>query len=97
MTGFHSSKKIVVFLTQRYMERVNDVENNVAKQFQYALDFPIRKHFIIAILERHLLDVENWFGPVVEHNLKKATLIDFSSAAKISENFNEFIRELTMI
>ena len=91
--GCHSSKKVVVLLTKRYMEQLRNRENKAAKQFRYGMNFN-PEDIIDVIMDRHLLDLDRWSGPVVEFNLLKVIHIDFSSRTRMMRNFGKLVRAL---
>ena len=95
LRGFRSSRKVVVFLTRRYMERIMDPENNVTKQFRYGMNFR-REDIIIVIMEEALLNSSSWFGPVVEYKLEEVCQIDFSNTTRMNKNLDKLVRTLKL-
>ena len=92
-SGCHSSKKVVIFLTKRYMEQLMDRESRAAQQFRYGMNFN-SEDIIVVIIDPNLLDLDRWSGPVVEFNLLKVTHIDFSSRTRMMRNFGKLVRAL---
>ena len=92
-SGCHSSKKVVIFLTKRYMEQLMDRESRAAQQFRYGMNFN-SEDIIVVIIDPNLLDLDRWSGPVVEFNLLKVIHIDFSSRTRMMRNFGKLVRAL---
>ena len=96
LIDYQLSRKLVIFLSRRYMERIIDPENDVAKQFPYWMDFFPKENTIIAILEESLLNTDTWYGPITQCNVGDVCNLDFSTTAKTSENFDRLITNLMM-
>ena len=71
LRGLHSSRNVVVFPTRRYVERIVDTENDMAKQFRYGMNF-LREDIIVVIMEEALRNSRTWFGVVAESKLEEA-------------------------
>ena len=95
LKGFRSSRKVVVLLTRRYMERLTDPENEVTKQFRYGMDFR-REDIIVVIMEKALLNPNVWFGPVAEFKLEEVCRIDFSNTTRMNQNFDKLVQILKL-
>ena len=95
LRGFRPSRKLVVFLTRRYMERLIDPENDVTKQFRYGMDIR-REDIVVAIMEEALLKPSGWFGSVAESKLEEVCHIGFSNTIRMNKNFDELVRTLKM-
>ena len=91
LTDAQLSRKLVIFLSRRYMERIMDPENNVAKQFSYWMAFFPKKDTIVAILDESLLILDTWIGPITQCNTEDVCHLDFSSTARMNNNLDRLI------
>ncbi|MCG8402561.1 MAG: toll/interleukin-1 receptor domain-containing protein, partial [Firmicutes bacterium] len=84
--GMRNSKKVIVFLTQRYLTRVHDISTNASKEFVLAT----RKGpeaLIAVVLDKDLLDPRRWAKSILGYHFGDTLYIDFSSEEKIEENW----------
>jgi len=89
--GIDRSKKVVVFVTRRYMEKVNQSgHDNCKKEFQHAAG---RKTLIPVVLDPEMLDQKKWFGTL---NLEIGPLkyIDMSTPDKRKANMAQLIEKI---
>ena len=96
LTDAQLSRRLVIFLSRRYMERVMDPDNDVGKQFPYWMKFFPKKYTMVAILEETLLNMDTWFGPITQCNIGDVYHLDFSTTERVSKNFDKLVTALTM-
>ena len=93
LTDSNLSKKVVIFLTRRYMERIMDSENDVAKQFPYWMNVFPKKDTIVIILEESMLNSEIWIGPITDCRSEDVCRFDFSTTTRMSRKFRQISDE----
>ena len=91
--GLLESAKVVVFLTERYLQRSNDMNTNCAKEFNSAVKKGV-ENLIPVVLEESLLDQKSWYGTVLEYELGHKLYIDFSTQEKVEKNLQELCDEI---
>ena len=85
--GIDGSKCIIVFITERYGQRLQDMNTNCSKEFRYAIDKKdVNTEIIPVVLDEHMTDQENWEGHLKFH-LGPLLFIDMSTPEKIDKNF----------
>lgn len=85
--GLKHSRKVLVFLTSRYLIRANDLDTNCAKEFNSAMKKD-SKSIIVVVLQEPLRDPRTWFGSVVEYHLGHTKYIDFATQETENKNFD---------
>ena len=88
LNGLMGSRKVVVFATERYLQRAKDFNTNCAKEFNSAVKKDERD-LILVLLEAGIWGTRNWRSSPVEYHLGHKKYIDFSTQQKIEENFDE--------
>ena len=96
LTDSQLSRKLIIFLSRRYMERIIDPDNDVGKQFPYWMYFFNKTDTIIAILDESLLNIDTWFGPIRECNTGEVCHLDFSSTVTMNNNLDRLVATLMM-
>jgi len=85
--GVDESKKVIIFITRRYIERVKDVRNNCTKEFKYVAKKKKFSNIIPVVFEEGLWDMKTWEGPVL-YELQDKLYIDMSSDEMVEKNFD---------
>src|SRR5687768_8844341 len=62
--GIDSSSKVVVFITQRYMERLRDPNLNCTLEFNYATKMKTVENIVPVVIEANMLNPRSWKGPL---------------------------------
>ena len=75
-----------MFLTTRYLERVNDIDTNASKEFILATRKGIAQ-LIAVVLDAAICDLKTWANSVVGYHLGDKLYIDFSSPEKIEQDW----------
>ena len=90
--GLRRSREAVVFLTQRYLQRVDDPDTNASKEFTSAFRKGV-KSIIVVVLEKELLNQRDWYG-IVDYHFGDVLYIDFSTPQNVKSNFNRLVEEI---
>mmetsp|Transcript_12831 Transcript_12831/g.15935 ORF Transcript_12831/g.15935 Transcript_12831/m.15935 type:complete len:434 (+) Transcript_12831:823-2124(+) len=86
VTGIDGSHCVVVFISERYGQRVKDMNTNCSKEFRYALDkMDVNSQIIPVILDEHMTALDNWDGQLKFH-LGPLLFIDMSTPEKMEKN-----------
>ena len=89
LRGFHSSRKPVVFLTRRYIERIVDPENDMIKKFRLGMN-SCRDDIIAVSMKETLLNSSVWLGTFAECKVEMICLFDFSNPRRMHKNFDKW-------
>ena len=92
VTGLAHSRRVAVFVTRRYIERVNERNTNASKEFHCAMSKGI-ENIIVVVLEKFVNDRSTWFG-VFKYHLSSSTYIDFSTPLAMDINFENFCERI---
>ena len=67
--GIDKTKGIIVFITQRYLEKVNseDASDNCKLEFNYASRRKTSSKMVAVVMEKSVHDSYKWTGPVGMH------------------------------
>ena len=90
LKGLQESRKVVVFLTQKYLQRSKDFDTNAAKEFN-SITKEGQVKIIVVVLEPEILDPITWKGTPVEFHLGHKKYIDFSTTENIRLNLKQLI------
>ena len=93
LRGIESSKKTLVFITTRYLQRCEDPNNICSKEFGAAVRKSVNK-VIPVVLEPALLDTRQWAKSKVGYQLGHKVLVDFSTTEQIDANFDELVKRI---
>ncbi|GBG16135.1 Hypothetical Protein FCC1311_116102, partial [Hondaea fermentalgiana] len=86
--GIENSRKVVVFITERYMGKLQAGGNDFCKdEFMTAVRIHTPAKMIAVVLEPAMLDTSLWRGPL-QFRLGGHLYIDFTTPAKRQENFS---------
>ena len=66
--GLEASKKVIVFVTERYLKRFGDMNTNCAKELNSAMKKG-QENVEVVVLEDKFLDPRSWKGTVFEYHL----------------------------
>ena len=91
--GIESSRKVVVFLTNRYMTRLESPDNNCTMELKFAVREKKLKNVIAVVLDAELLDYKNWTR-LARFYFAEHVYIDFTTEKKIKDNLNKLVREI---
>ena len=86
--GLESSKKVIVFVTERYLKRSGDMNTNCARELNSAMKKG-QENVEVVVLEEGVLDTNSWKGTVFEYYLGHKKYVDFSSEQKKKDNIEE--------
>ena len=92
VSGLRHSRKVVVFVTKRYIERVDNVNTNASKEFYCAVSKG-RENVVVVLLEQCVKDRNTWFG-FFKYHLGSASLIAFSTSVAVNKNFEKFCQAI---
>jgi len=67
MQGVNDSRKILVFITKRYIERLQDDKNNCTKEFLYCVNTKDSKDIIPVVFEEEVENPATWKGLLLYH------------------------------
>ena len=90
-----NSTKVIVFLTQRYLTRVHDVDTNASKEFVLAIRKGA-KLLIAIVLDQDLIDTRNWTDSITGYHLSDTLYIDFSSDEKVEKNWMKLCERIRL-
>jgi WD40 repeat protein len=92
VSGIDNASVIIVFVTQRYMNKVNgaDANDNCYKEFNYATDTKSAAKMIPVVMEPRMKDIRtNWSG-LTRMELGRQLYVDFSN----DNDFQSAIQQL---
>jgi hypothetical protein len=92
VSGIDNASVIIVFVTQRYMNKVNgsDANDNCRKEFHYAADTKSSTKMIPVVMEPRMKDIKsNWSG-LTRMELGRQLYVDFSN----DNDFQSAIQQL---
>jgi hypothetical protein len=81
VSGIDNASVIIVFITQRYMEKVNgpDANDNCKKEFKYATNTKSSTKMIPVVMEPHMKNIRgNWSG-LTRMELANLLFVDFTN------------------
>eukprot|EP00899_Mesostigma_viride_P029673 jgi/Mesvir1/9891/Mv01134-RA.1 len=81
--GIRGSKVVLVFVTGRYMEKVEDEDENCAKEFGFAVRKGL-KYIVPIVMEDALLDPKKWMDGVVTLNLGTKLFVPMTKDSDIA-------------
>ncbi|GBG33918.1 Ankyrin repeat and KH domain-containing protein 1 [Hondaea fermentalgiana] len=89
--GIENSRKVVVFITERYMHKLQgDGEDYCKDEFLAATRVRKSRNMISVIVDPTMLDTSLWRGPL-QLKLGGNLYIDFTTPAKRVENFSQLL------
>jgi hypothetical protein len=92
VNGIDNTAVVIVFVTQRYMTKVNgtDANDNCRKEFNYAIQTKSSTKMIPVLMEPRMKDIRgNWTG-LVQMELGNILYVDFSNG----KDFQSAIQKL---
>ncbi|GBG30492.1 Ankyrin repeat and protein kinase domain-containing protein 1 [Hondaea fermentalgiana] len=94
MRGIENSRKVVVFITRRYMEKVGQDSSDYCKdEYQAAVNVLGPENMIPVVVDPEMLDTRTWTG-LLQYNLGSLLYIDFTSPAKREANFSFLLQQI---
>jgi WD40 repeat protein len=92
VTGIDNASVIIVFVTQRYMEKVNgsNANDNCRKEFKYAAQKKSSTKMIPVVMEPHMKDIRGSWTGLVQMELGNILYVDFSN----DNDFQSAIQQL---
>eukprot|EP00899_Mesostigma_viride_P012094 jgi/Mesvir1/20886/Mv07963-RA.1 len=81
--GIRDSKVVLVFVTRRYMEKVEDEDDNCAKEFGLAVHKGL-KYIVPIVMEDALLNPKKWKTGVVTMNLGTKLFVPMTKDSDIA-------------
>eukprot|EP00924_Labyrinthula_sp_SR-Ha-C_P001075 snap_masked-scaffold_7-processed-gene-12.12-mRNA-1 protein AED:1.00 eAED:1.00 QI:0/0/0/0/1/1/5/0/953 len=91
--GLEKSEKIVIFLSRSFERKVENVDSNVRREFNYAC-FKVSKVVLVA-LEKSMVNPEDWTSPLLAFAFgKMKKVIDLSSEEKFNEGLEDLKNEI---
>jgi hypothetical protein len=90
--GIDNSSVVIVFVTQRYMNKVNglDANDNCRKEFKYACHTKSSTKMIPVVMEPRMTDIRSRWSGVVKMELGNILYVDFSH----DNDFQSVIQQL---
>jgi WD40 repeat protein len=90
--GINNTSVVIVFITQRYMNKVNgpDTNDNCRKEFNYAVQKKSSTKMIPVVMEHRVKDIRGSWDGVVQLELGNILYVDFSN----DNNFQSAIQQL---
>ncbi|CAK9086071.1 Putative ankyrin repeat protein L93 [Durusdinium trenchii] len=92
--GLEASRKVVVFITERYMDKLQSLsEDYCREEFLAACNISGTRNMIAVVMEPRMLDQRAWRGPL---QLKMGThlFLDFSTDEAMDANLPELLNRL---
>eukprot|EP00899_Mesostigma_viride_P024824 jgi/Mesvir1/5526/Mv15566-RA.2 len=95
--GILKSRAVLVFVTERYMEKLDEEDLNPCQQeFNFAKEKKGVKYMIPIVMEKAMLTRKNWNG-VLLMNLGQKIFVSMVHAAEIESNMQLVLNELAAI
>ena len=93
--GIQRSKKFVVFLTKRYVDKVNgdNTEDFCKREFLYGAKHKKVERIVIVVMEEGMLDTNNWSGQL-DFIVGSTLYVDMTTDEKIEQNIGALIDEI---
>ena len=91
--GVDTSKKIIIFLTKRYMARLENDDNNCTKEFRYCIKQKKADDIIVVLFEPGISSHDSWTSFTTYH-LSHKLYVDFSTKEKLTSNFPQLVAKL---
>ncbi|GBG35108.1 Hypothetical Protein FCC1311_113312, partial [Hondaea fermentalgiana] len=92
--GIENSRKVVVFITERYMDKLqSDDEDFCKEEFLAATRVRKTRNMIAVVVDPAMLDTSLWRGPL-QLKLGGHLYIDFTTPAKREENFPSLLERI---
>jgi hypothetical protein len=91
-SGINNSSVIIVFVTQRYMNKVNgsDANDNCRKEFKYAAQKKSSTQMIPVVMEPRMKDIRGTWDGLMQMELGNILYVDFSN----DNDFQSAIQQL---
>ena len=93
LQGIQRSRKIIVFVTGRYLQRCDDRNNNCSKELEMAVSRGVENIIVVAFDEAAVKEYP-WSDRVVGYHLKYKLFIDLSNPNRHAENLKALIEEI---
>jgi hypothetical protein len=92
VAGINNASVIIVFVTQRYMNKVNgpDANDNCRKEFKYAVQKKSSTKMIPVVMEPRMKDVKGNWTDLIKMELGNILYVDFSN----DNDFQSAIQQL---
>jgi hypothetical protein len=92
VAGIDNASVIIVFVTQRYMNKVNgsDANDNCRKEFKYAVQKRLSTKMIPVVMEPRMKDIRGSWTGLVQMELGNILYVDFSN----DNDFQSAIQQL---
>lgn len=93
--GIASTKCVLVFITRRYMDKVDgtNAEDNCQLEFNFACQQKTGNKMVSVVMEERARDTKYWFGPV-GMTLGSRLYVDMVDDSKFEENMNNLYNEI---
>lgn len=93
--GIDRSKKFVVFLTQRYVEKVNgkNPDDFCKREFLYGAKHKKVDKIVVVVMEESMLDTNSWSGQL-DFIVGSTLYVDMTTDDKIRENIGTLVDEI---
>ena len=94
ISGVGASRKFVVFLTSRYMDRLQNKDNNCTVELDYCLDKIGRKGLILVLFEEGLQNRKDWTETARFLFSQDLLYIDLSTTEAVAQNFSKLVERI---
>ena len=94
IAGVAASRKFVVFLTARYMQRLQNKNNNCTVELDYCLDRMGREGLILVVFEDGLQNRKDWTETARFLFSQDLMYIDFSTPEAFSQNLSKLVERI---
>lgn len=91
--GVQASRKAIVFVTKRYMDRVEDENNNCTKELSFISSSKPLSNIIVVLFEDGLQNPNKWRN-MLKMYVGQKVYIDLSTPAKLNRNFQRLCKEI---
>ena len=92
--GVLGSKKAAVFLTRRYLNRLESDDNNCTCELRFCLEKLGRKRIVLVIFDQDLNDRRNWSDKAQYLFPDNMVWVDLSTEEAMARNFSRFVEEI---
>eukprot|EP00899_Mesostigma_viride_P009184 jgi/Mesvir1/18267/Mv09536-RA.1 len=93
MQGINQSKIVLVFLTDRYMEKLLDPNDNCAQEFSYAANNKGVEKMVPIVMEEALKNQKAWTG-MANMKLGRTLFVPMTNEAEVDGNMGKLVQIL---